>query len=215
MAGERRAVPAEEPDGLALGHAVGDDPAQAGEETAHPVGRLAGRPLEVRQLLDLVDDPQAVAGVDEQVAGVLDEAGRADRGPQLVDEERRHLEGRPRGVRLPAGDADADAAPDPLPRQDVRERRRAVAGLARQAEVLEEVTAHRQRRGAGHPPALVADQDRRVAGRADHDDRLLEAGVEAGEPGDVRAVLAVGVQRRGGRSRAASIRSRSRSRRRA
>ena len=85
------------------------------------------------------------------------------------------------------------AGPDPGLAEDLRERPRPVAWLARQAQVLEQDALHRQGSGAGHPPALVADEHDRVAGRRDDEDRLLEARVEPGEVREVRAVLAVGV----------------------
>ena len=56
-------------------------------------------------------------------------------------------------------------APIPASREGLGERSRPVAGLARQAEVLEQDAVHRQRRGAGRAPALVADEDRRRPGR--------------------------------------------------
>jgi hypothetical protein len=56
-----------------------------------------------------------------------------------------------------------------------------------------EVPAHRKRRGAGHAEALVADQDGGVAVGRHDEDRLLEAGIEAGQVGQVGAVLTVGV----------------------
>ncbi len=52
---------------------------------------------------------------------------------------------------------------------------------------------HRQRGHAGHAHALVADQDRRVVRRPDDQQRLLEPRVEAGQVGEVGAVLAVRV----------------------
>ena len=70
---------------------------------------------------------------------------------------------------------------------------RSVARLARQAEVLEEVPAHRERGGAGHAVALVSDEDGRLVGRPDDEQRLLEPRVEAGQVGEVGAVLAVRV----------------------
>ncbi len=69
--------------------------------------------------------------------------------------------------------------PDALVAQDLGQRPRPVARLARQAEVLEEVPPHRQRCRAGHPVALVADEDGRIAVRPDDQERLLEARVEA------------------------------------
>ena len=69
----------------------------------------------------------------------------------------------------------------------------ATARLARQAEVGEQVAAQRHRRSAGQAEALVAHQHGRVALRAEHQQRLLEARVEPGQVGQVGAVLPVGV----------------------
>ena len=81
----------------------------------------------------------------------------------------------------------------PSSAEDLGERPGPVARLARQAEVLEPMSPHRQRRRARHPVALVADEDGRLAVRADDQQRLLEARVESGQVRQVRAVLAVGV----------------------
>ena len=72
VAGERRAVPVEQADRLALGHPR----PQAEQQPADAVRGLAGGVLERGELLDLVDHPQAVGGVDQQVGGVLDRAAR-------------------------------------------------------------------------------------------------------------------------------------------
>ena len=113
--------------------------------------------------------------------------------PELVDDERRDLDARAVGVRLPAHDPDTRARSDALVAEDLAQRPRPVARLARQTQVLEQDTAHRQRRRAGRPPALVPDQDRRVAARPDDRDGLLEARVEPAQPREIGAVLAVGV----------------------
>ena len=83
--------------------------------------------------------------------------------------------------------------PMPSPPRIVGQRPRAIPWLARQAEVLEQLSAHRQRGGTGQPVALVADEDRGLAGRSDDEDGLLEAWVEPGQERQVGAVLAVGV----------------------
>jgi hypothetical protein len=85
------------------------------------------------------------------------------------------------------------AAGDPLLPQDLGERPGPVARLARQAQILKEVPAELQRRGAGYRVALVAYQECRVAARSDDEDRFLEARVESGEVRNVRAVLTIGV----------------------
>ena len=189
VAGEGGPVPAQQPDGLLLGHAG----PQAGQQAAHAVGGLAGGPLEIGQLLDLVDDAQTVGRVDQQVAGVLDQPRRAGQPAELVHEEGGRLELRPVGVRLPADHADPAAGADPLGGEDVAQRPRPVPGLVRQAQVLEQVASHRERRRAGHPVALVADEDGRLIGRAQDEDRLLEPRIEPGQPGQVGAVLSIGV----------------------
>ena len=70
---------------------------------------------------------------------------------------------------------------------------RSVARLARQAQVLEPLPPHRQRRRPGDAPALVADQDGGITIRPHDQHRLLETRVEAGQVGQVGAVLAIGV----------------------
>ena len=156
MARQGHAVPVEQPDRLGLGHAG----TQAREQAPDAVRRLAGRVLEDRELVHVVDHPQAVGGVDHEVVGVLDEPRRTGERPQRVGDERRSLDPRAVRVGLPAEDADAAAAADPLPRQDLAQRSRAVSRLGWQAEVLEQVPPHRQRRGPGGAPALVAHQHR-------------------------------------------------------
>ena len=116
------------------------------------------------QLLDLVDHAQPVGGVDQQVGRVLD-ACRA--GPV----RRRSSSTRKAGASIAARSAyvfqptTPTRLPGPIPSsaEDLGQRSRPIARLARQAEVLEEDPAHRQRRRAGHPVALVADEDRRLA----------------------------------------------------
>ena len=189
MARQRHPVPAEEPHALLLGQPR----PQAAEEALHALGRVAGGVLERDELLDLVVGPQARGRVDEEVVGVLDGTARPDELAQRVHEVGRRLEPVAPGVRLPARDADADAARDALRAEDRLERPGPVARLVGQAEVLEQLAAHRQRCGAGHPEALVADEDRRVAIGPDDEHGLLEARVEAREVREVGAVLAVPV----------------------
>ena len=112
--------------------------------------------------------------------------------PQLVDEERRELD-RCRGSRTSSSRRRRRGLPTrcpPSPRIS-RQRRRRVARLARQAQVLEADEPHRQRCGLGEPEALVADEERRIAGSADDQHRLLEPRVEPSEVGEVGAVLAI------------------------
>ena len=188
MARQGRAVPLEQPGRLPLGHAR----LQSGERRcARPRG-LACRPLERRQLLDLVDDAQSVAGVDEQVGGVLDptrsspvarrsSSTRKD-GSSIISGcayvfqptvPTRHPVVMPSDARI------SDSAAD------------GVAWLAGQAEVLEPDESHRQRRGPCDAVALVADEERRIAARPDDEHRLLEPRVEPGEVGEVGAVLPI------------------------
>ena len=77
--------------------------------------------LEHRKLVDVVDDPQPVLGVDQEVVRVLDQAPCPGQRPQLVRDVGGDLEPRTIRVRLPADDADPPTAPDPLVRQDLRE----------------------------------------------------------------------------------------------
>ena len=121
----------------------------------------------------------------------FDRARRSRDTPQLVDDERRRVAFLGAPVGLPADDPDAGASCDPLVLQNRREWPGAVARLARQAEVLKEVPAKRQRRRAGHRIALVADDHRRLAARAHDEDRFFESRVESGEVRHVRAVLAI------------------------
>ncbi len=160
---------------------------------ADPVRGHARRRLHRRQLLHLVDRPQAVGRIDQQVAGVLDRAGPSGQVPQHIHDEGRDLHGTSVRVRLPADDADGRPRPDALVAQDLGEWQRPVARLGRQAQVLEPMAAHRQGRRAGHVVALVADQDGRVAVRRHDEDRLLEPRVEAGQVRQVGAVLPIGI----------------------
>jgi hypothetical protein len=189
MTGQRRPVPLEQPDRLALA----DARSQAPQQAEHAIRGLAGGPFEGGQLLDLVDHAQAVAGVDQQVRGVLHETGRSDTVAQRVDQECRCLDRRALRVGLPADDADPGPWAEPLARQDLGERPRAIAWLPGQAQVLEALPPHRQRRGARQAVTLVADQDRRIVVRSDEEHGFLEAWVEAAQVGEVGAVLAVGV----------------------
>lgn len=95
--------------------------------------------------------------------------------------------------RLPTDGSDARPGTHTLIGHDVRQRQRAVAWLAGQAEVLVEPHLHGEGRGTSHPDALVADEDRRSPRFADDQHRLLEPGIEAGQVGEVGAVLPVGV----------------------
>ena len=192
VARQRRAVPAEQRDRLALGHA-----------------RAAGRSSTLRTPLDVVHAAHSIAAscstslmTRSPSAGVDEQVGRRSRRAPLAPTSPRSSSTRNAGtsiiarsgVRLPADDADPAAGADALVAEDLGERPRPVARLARQAEVLEQMAAHRQRRGAGH--ARSTRCRRGSPGRpsgADDEDRLLEARVEAGQVGEVRAVLAVGV----------------------
>ena len=187
VAREGRAVPAEQASRLPFGHPR-LEPVQ---DVAYAAGRLARRPLERRQLLDLVDDAQPVAGVDEQVVGVLHPTSCTGGPPELVDEEGRELDHRSLRVRLPADGAHPPSRRDALRGEDLRQRGGRVAWLAGQAEVLEPHESHRRWCGAGDPVALVADQECRIAGRPDDEHRLFEPRVEPGEIGEVGAVLPI------------------------
>ena len=160
VARQRGAVPAEKRDRIALAHARD---AGRGAAARTPFEVVARRRLERGELVGLVDDAQPIGGVDEQVAGVLDEPASPTRrrssstrkaGASIVDAV---------GERLPADDADPRAAVDALVGEDLARADATGRAAGRQAEVLVEHAAHRQRRGAGRPPALVADQDRRIA----------------------------------------------------
>ena len=212
MARQRRAVPVEQPDRLALGHPR----PEAEQQPAHAVRRLAGRVFERGELVDLVDDAQAVGGVDEQVGRVLDQ-----RRPRPVSRrssstmyDGTSIEPRSAYVFQPTTPT---RLPGPIPSSPriSRERPRPVARLAGQAEVLEQVrgaSAAVPRRPSRSTRCRRGSPGRRSGPTTS--DRLLEARVEAGQPGEVRAVLAVGVDdqpvvaaRRRSRSRSASSRA--------
>jgi hypothetical protein len=163
------------------------------EEVSHPLRRLTAGPLELRDLLGLVDDSQAVGRVDQQVGRVLDAAARPDLRAQRVDEVRGNVMRVRPAVRLPAHGSDAGAGADALARQELGQGSGSIAWLAGQAEVLEPMPPHRQRRGTRHAPALVPDQQRRIVVRPDDQQRLLEPGIEPAQIREVGAVLAVGV----------------------
>jgi hypothetical protein len=117
VAGQRRPVPPEQLDGVALAHPRPEPEQQLADAFRGPAGGV----LERRQLLDLVDRPQAVRGADQQVAGVLDHPG--GRHPsQLVDEERGSLDRGPVPVDLPGDDPDPARPADALVGQDLGER---------------------------------------------------------------------------------------------
>ncbi len=133
---------------------------QPEEQPADAVRGLARGVFEGRELLDLVDHAQAVGGVDQQVAGVLDRRrdGVSRRSSSTMYAGTSIV---PRSAYvLPADHArPGSPASTPSSARISRERPGAVARLARQAEVLEQVPPHRQRRRPGHAEALVADQD--------------------------------------------------------
>ena len=189
VARQRHPVPAEQADGLALAHPG----RESDEQVPDAVRGLARGVLERGELVDLVDHAQAVGGVDEQSA--------SRSRPSRAAVSRRSSSTRNAGTSIVSGSAyvfqpmtpTRPSGADALVGEDLGQRPGPVARLAGQAEVLEQVAAHRQRRGAGHPVALVADQDGRLARRADDEQRLLEARVEAGQEREVRAVLAVRV----------------------
>ena len=114
---------------------------------------------------------------------------------QLIDEERGHLHRRA-VARTPSSRSPPTRLPGPMPSSarisaSGRERSRGWLG---QAEVLEQLPAHRQRRRARQCRSTRCRRGSR-ARRTDPTTSigLLEARIEAGEVGEVRAVLAVGV----------------------
>ena len=156
---------------------------------------LAGRVLEGGELLDLVDDPQPVGG--DRSGGRWRSRRRpvgAGRPAQLVDEIRGRLDRRPGRRRSSSRRRRPAARARCPPRARIspsgRDRSRGWLGRLKS---WKQVAPHRQGRGAGHAPALVADQDRRLALGPTTSSRLLEARVEPGEVREVGAVLAVGV----------------------
>ena len=140
-------------------------------------------------------DPQAVGGVDEQVGRVLD-------GPGLADERAAARRRGTTGASIVRGRAyvfqptTPTRVPAAIPssprgsRPSGRDRSRGWLGRLR--------SWNRWRRiGSGAAPAIPQHSlPTRIAGspvRADDEDRLLEPRVEAGQEGEVGAVLAVGV----------------------
>ena len=77
VARQRHAVPAQQPDGLCLGHPG----LEAREQPADAVGRLARRVLEHGDLVHVVDHPQAVGGVDQEPVRVGRPSPCRPRGP--------------------------------------------------------------------------------------------------------------------------------------
>ena len=148
-------------------------------------------PLVVRAARALVDNALAHSGTDR----VEVSATGASEGITLV--VRDHGVGctwPQDGVR-PAGRgglAQVSRLADALGGEDGGQRLGAVARLAGQAEILEPDRSHRQWRRLDQPMALVADKDRRIAWRANHEHSFFEPRVEPGEVGDVRAVLPIG-----------------------
>ena len=152
--------------------------------------------LEDGELVDLVDDAQAVGGVDEEVGGVLHGAARAGQ-PRAA--RRRGTTGSVAcvarlGVRLPADHADPRARPDALVGEDLG-RAAAIdpaAGLGRLKS-----WKRCRRMGRGAAPAMPQHSlPTRIAGSPSGpttEQRLLEPWVEPGEVREVGAVLPVGV----------------------
>ena len=192
VARQRRAVPAEQPDRLAPRSSPGRRPA---EQPADAVGRLARGVLERGELVHVVDDPQAVGRVDEQVVRVLDRRRGPTSAPQLVDEERRA----PRCVTGPRTSSSrarrpacpARSPPPPGSRASGRDRSRGWLGRLRSWNRSRRIG---ERRGAGHARSTRCRRGSAASpSGADDEDRLLEPRVEAGQERQVRAVLAVRV----------------------
>ena len=148
VAGQRHAVPVEQPDGLALGH-PGPKPEQ---QPADAVRRLAGRVFERRQLLDLVDAPAArrPASMSRSVAFSTSPSGPSSARSSSTRNAGTSI-ARSVGVRLPADDADP-RCPGRCPRRprisaSGRERSRGWPGRLR--------SWNRTRRiGSGAAPAM-------------------------------------------------------------
>ena len=188
-----------------------DPGSQAAQQAEHAVRGLAGGPFERGQLLDLVDDAQAVAGVDQQVGGVLDETCRSDTVAERVDEERRSLDRRALRVGLPADDADPGPWVEPLVRQDLAERLgsdRVAARTGSGPGSVRGASAAARRPPVRSTRCRPGSPDRRPARRG----ARLPRSVGRSRSGRQGWRCARGLRRRrSGRSRRASIRSRRRS----
>ena len=187
MTGERHSVPAQELHGFLLGHSRG----QLSEQPEDTARRLTGCVFEHHQLLGLVDHPEPISSSDKKIVGVLHQPARAGQLAQGVHEEGGDFHHRSVAIVLPPDDPDPRARADSLLGQDLAKRLGSIAGLAGQAEVLEQVAPHAERSGARHPKALVADHDGRIALGADDQDGLFEPWIEPGQIREVGAVLPV------------------------
>ena len=206
---QRRPVPAEQRDGVPLAQAR----TKLGQQRPHAARRRAGSGLHHGQLVDLVADTEPVACIDEQVGRVLtvpasatvaDARRRGTRAHRAATDRRTSSSRRPRS---------ADRARCPRRRGSSRAARdRSRGWLGR----LKSWNSSRRIGNGAAPPSRSTRCPRGSAGspsRSDDEDGLLEARVEPRQPGEVGAVLAVGVDRRGGRSAPSAMRSRRRSRR--
>ena len=123
----------------------------------------------------LVTRSPSAASMSRSVAFSTSPA-EADRRPEFVDDERRHLDGRAVCVGLPADHTHSTAGSDALVAQRLGEGRRVVPRLAGKAEVLEADRSHGERRRRSEVETLVAEQHRRVVGRPRRSARLLRIG---------------------------------------
>ena len=163
VARQRRPVPVEQARRPRARSCPGRRPAEQPPDAARRSGHAAHSKRASWSTSLMTRSPSA--GVDQQVAGVLDAARR--RRPAARSSSTRNAGasiGRPVGVRLPADDADACAGPIALVGEDLRERPRPVARLARQAQVLEADPAHR--RAARRRPCPQHSLPTRIAGVA-------------------------------------------------
>ena len=195
MAAQRQSVHAHQPRRAKFGHAGLD----ALQHVAQPLRGKGGGEFEGGKLVGVVDRPHAVGRVHQQIGGVDDGARRSGETAQRVGDEGGQVERRlakamvePR-ERLPADRADALAGLQAGVGQDVGQRFGPVAGLGWQAEGLAEHALVGSVAEFGIAPALVADEEFWRAAGHDDEKRLLEAGIVAGEEGDVGAMLAVAI----------------------
>ena len=164
VAGQGHPVPAQERDGLPLGHAR-PQPDAAGRRTPSDVWQDAYSKAASCSGSLITRSPSG--GVDEQVRGVLDQPGRARPAPERVDQLGRRLDpGRSAYAFQPMTPTRARRA-RPRRRGSSSQRPRPVARLVRQAQVLEQVTAHRAAaRRRAMPQHSLPDEDRRHRRRA-------------------------------------------------
>ena len=192
VARQRRPVPAQEADRLALAHPG----AQAAQQAEHAVAR-SGRPTysKAASWSTSLMTRKPVAGVDQQVRW-RSRRGRSTRTSSRSASTRYAGTSSRRPLRVRSSSPTTptrEPAPTPSSARisaSGRERSRGWPGRLRSWKQL---TAHRQRRGAGHARSTRCRRGSPGRLAPDDQDGLLEAWVESGQEREVGAVLAIGV----------------------